>query len=82
MSRQKAASDKLDALERRLGNAEARLEYTLTSKALHEVALSNERLAGELKKTTAELHGLGEIVQRLDRITERQESYLLNKGAG
>lgn len=61
---------------------EQRVEDTPNAKAMHELSLSISAVGGELKATVARLEGLGEIVKRLDRITERQESYLLSKGRG
>lgn len=74
--------ERLERLRERVQSAEGRLEETPNSKAIHELALAIERISGDLRATVAELNGLGEIVKRLDRITERQETYLLHKREG
>lgn len=71
-----------DALGDRMTHAEARLDDAPTGKALHEVALSISHLSGDLKEMFARLEGLGEVVKRLERVTSRQEEYLLNRPKG
>ena len=66
----------------RLALLEAKAAGSPGSVAMHELALSIERVAGELKAYVARLEGLKEIVNRLDRITERQEDYLLQSKGG
>ena len=75
-----ADKDEVRRLSDRVTRAEARLDETPTSKALHELAISITRFGGELKAVTARLDGLGEIVKRLETVTERQEQYLLGGG--
>lgn len=72
--------EEVQRLRERLTRAESRLDETPTSKALHELAISITQFGGDLKAVTARLDGLGEIVGRLERITERQEQYLLERG--
>lgn len=77
-TRETARHAELVELRNRITRAEARLEETPTSKALHELALSIEHVGGDLKGMVARIDGLGAIVVRLERITERQEQHLLN----
>lgn len=79
-TRHTAQQEELRALSDRLTKSEAKLEETPTSKALHELALSIEHFGGDLRAQTARLDGLGEIVKRLEAITNRQEQHLMNLG--
>ncbi len=72
---------KIDRLEDRVSANEARLESHPDAKALHELALVVERTVGEIRAVTAKLGGLEAVVGKLDRVLERQEHYLLTKGA-
>lgn len=76
-----ASKDDVKELENRVARAEARLEDTPTVRAIHELAIALERFGGDLKATTARLDGVGEVIERLDRVVSRQEDFLLNKGA-
>jgi uncharacterized protein HemX len=69
-------------LATRLTGAETRLNDAPTGKAMHEVAVSIERLSGDLRAAVARMDGVHEIVKRLDAITNRQEEFLLNMPRG
>ena len=71
---------RLVALSERLIRAEAELEDKPTAKALHELALAISHFGGDLKAVVARLDGMAEIVGRLEKVADRQESYLLNNG--
>ncbi|WP_316978036.1 DUF2730 family protein [Shumkonia mesophila] len=80
VKQRQADKDEVKELRDRIMRAEARLEETPTSKALHELALSISGFGGDLKAVTARLDGLGKIVERLETVTDRQETYLLTGG--
>ncbi len=63
-------------LDGRLTRAQARLDETPTSKALHEVALSISDFGGDLRAISERLKGLGAIVERLEKVTNRQEDWI------
>lgn len=81
-TRHAAQQQELRALGDRLTKAEARLDETPTSKALHEVALSIEHFGGDLKGYAARLDGLGAIVERLETVTNRQEDWIRDTSKG
>lgn len=60
---------------------EDKLECAPDSKALHSLALAIEGLRGDVRATNEKLGGVERVVDKLDRILERQESYLLNGGS-
>lgn len=72
--------DDMGDLRDRLTRAESEVGEKPTAKALHEVALSIEHLAGDMRASTERLEGLGRVVERLERVTSRQEEFLLNRG--
>lgn len=88
-NRHRATREEIDQLrrdhEKRLANhadritrAEADIEDKPTANALHEVAVSITGLGGDLKAVVARLDGVENLVQRVEAVSERQESYLLN----
>lgn len=77
--RQKLADANAE-LERRISRNEEALGNLPDNNALHEIALAVERLRGDLSAMGKELGGLRDVVDKVDRIVERQENYLLNNG--
>lgn len=67
-------------LEKRVQDNEQKLDCQPDTKALHELALSVERLRGEISSISQEVIGMHNLFTRLDTIVERQEQYLLNGG--
>lgn len=67
-------------LERRISKNEDSLCNFPDNNALHEIALAVERLRGDLSAMGKEIDGLRDVVDKVDRIVERQETYLLNGG--
>lgn len=72
-----------DAIElrARVNANEKKLDCAPDDKALHELDLSIEELRGELRATNEKLDGIERFVNKLERVLERQESYLLNGGS-
>lgn len=68
-------------LEGRLKAIEVKVEAMPTHKAVHELAISIEHLAGEVKALNARQDGMKAVVERLETVTNRQEEHLLNRGA-
>jgi|GEM_PF-3895547 len=66
------------AMRDRLARAEARLDDAPTSKGLHELALSIEHFGGDLRAVLERVDGLGKVIERLERVTSRQEQYLMD----
>jgi uncharacterized protein HemX len=64
-------------LTARLTRAEARLDDAPTGKALHEVAVSIERLSGDLRSAVTRMDGMDRLVQRLEAVAQRQEDYIV-----
>jgi len=60
---------------------EEKLDCAPDSKALHNLALAIEGLRGAVRATNEKLGGVERVVDKLDRVSERQESYLLNGGS-
>ena len=71
---------RLDAIEHRVTVGEEQLKATPTDKAIHELAIAIEHLAGDFKAHAARLDGLGKIVKRLETVAARQEAFLLEHG--
>ncbi|MDK2955400.1 MAG: hypothetical protein PWQ57_896 [Desulfovibrionales bacterium] len=69
-----------ERLEDRVSRNEARLEDKPGPAALHELSLAVQALRGDLRAIDEKLNGTCQLVTRLDRVMERQEAYLLNKG--
>lgn len=72
--------DELTGLDRRVEVLAARLDDVPTRTALHELALSNVSLSGDLKAMTTRMDGLAEAIGRLEKIIDRQEDHLLQGG--
>ncbi|MEG6550419.1 DUF2730 family protein [Desulfocurvibacter africanus] len=70
-----------NALEGRVCRNEQRLDELPDDKAVHQLALSIEALRGDVRAIDAKIGGLEAVIGKLDRILERQETYLLNGGA-
>lgn len=75
-------TDKGEAIkmEARLVVLEERVAAVPTHKAVHDLAISIEHLAGEVKALTARQDGIKSLVDRLETVTNRQEEHLLNTG--
>ena len=68
----------VDSLRDRL----SRVEVTVPSTAaLKDLAVIIERTTGQVNALTERLDGLRGVVERLDRVLNRHEDYLLNKGS-
>lgn len=70
----------LTILRERLSKAEARLDDTPNSKSVHELALSVERMSGNLKALGERMGGMDRIVDRVEKVLNRHEDFLLNGG--
>ena len=70
----------LEGLRVKVTENEARLCNHPDNNALHEIALSVERLSGDVRGMGKEISGLKDLVEKVDRIVERQEDHLLNGG--
>jgi len=75
-----ALRKELETLRVKVTENEAKLCNMPDSSALHSIALSLERLRGEVGSLGAEMGGMKDVLQKVDRIVERQENYLLNNG--
>ena len=73
--------DEFGKLRERLSTAEAQLKDMPSANALHEIALGVERLRGDIKGVDERLNGVDRIVECMDKILSRQETFLLTGGA-
>ncbi|MEG6550326.1 DUF2730 family protein [Desulfocurvibacter africanus] len=71
----------LGALEGRVYRNEERLDELPDDKAVHQLALGIEALRGDVRELHAKIGGLETVISKLDRILERQETFLLHGGA-
>ncbi len=76
-NRTKARREVTEALDRRLIKVESALESMPTIQAVHELSVSMTQLSGELKTALARVDGLEDVVERVERIVNRQEEHLL-----
>ncbi len=65
-------------LRERLSTAEARIAEAPSAKSLHELSLSVERMSGNLKALGERMGGIDRVVDRVDKMVTRQETYLLS----
>ena len=79
-TKSQATQAELVVLRDRIAKVEGRLEQTPTVQAIHELAVSLEHLSGNLKATVARIEGLDEIIDRMDRVLNRHEEFLLKSG--
>ncbi len=70
--------DRTAANESRLTYIEQSIKATPDVKSFHDLAISIERLRGEVQTNNERLSGYGNAMSRLDRIVTRQENHLLN----
>ncbi|WP_027178210.1 DUF2730 family protein [Maridesulfovibrio bastinii] len=75
-----ALRKEVEALKVKVTENEAKLCNMPDSTALHSIAISLERLRGDVVGLGAEMGGMKDVLQKVDRIVERQENYLLNNG--
>ena len=75
-----AMRKEIEALKVKVTENEAKLCNMPDSTALHNIAISLERLRGDVVGLGAEMGGMKDVLQKVDRIVERQENYLLNNG--
>lgn len=73
-------AEEFGKLRERLSTAEARLNDVPSGGALHDLAISVERLRGDVKTVGERLTGVDRVVERMDKILSRQEDYLLKSG--
>lgn len=67
-------------MEARLTGLEVKVEAVPTHAAVHELAISVTTLAGEVKAMNVRQDGMVRFVERLERVTDRQEKHLLDGG--
>lgn len=70
----------VESLRVKVTENEAKLCNMPDSNALHDIALALERLRGDMVGLGAEMGGVKDVLQKVDRIVERQETFLLNNG--
>lgn len=66
------------AIRVRLSTLEAQLASVPSAQSLHELSLSVERMSGNLKALGERMGGIDRVVDRVDKMVTRQETYLLN----
>lgn len=78
-ARSKATREELRELSDRLIKAESEIKGKPTADALHELALAISDIGGDLKALMARTDGVEKVAERLEKVADRQESYLLDK---
>ncbi len=72
----------IDGLKNRLISAEAELRNVPRGEAIHELAISIERMNGNIKGISAQLVSLEKFSKLNTATMERQEQFLLNEKSG
>lgn len=67
-------------LAARVERVETKIENLPNAQRMEALTVSLERTNGNVKALTARLDGLEKMTSKLDEITSRQETYLLNGG--
>ena len=67
-------------ITQRVKKNEELLECAPNHDAIHGLALAIEGLRGDVRTVNEKVGGMANLVNKLDSIIERQESYLLNNG--
>jgi len=57
----------------RVNTIESRLSGVPNAASIHELALTIERLRGDLKALASDMKGMGNLVERLDKVVTRHE---------
>lgn len=70
----------IEELRGKVGRNEDRLKSLPDNNALHQLALGFEGLRGDVRTVGARIGGLEQVVNKMDSILDRQESFLLNGG--
>lgn len=81
-NRTKARREVTEALDRRLTKVESALRSMPSIQAVHALTVSMTQLSGELKAALARVDGLEDVVERVERIVNRQEEHLLARSRG
>ena len=81
-ARHRATIKVTDDLGRRLATLETRMEALPTADDVHELTIASTKLSGDLNTAVARMDGLEKIVERVERIVNRQEDHLLNQPKG
>jgi hypothetical protein len=76
-SGRRAAMGEAKALEARLTIVEQRVAAGPSAASLHELAIAQERVGGQIATLATRIDGLMEIVRRIEAIHTRHEEWLL-----
>jgi hypothetical protein len=72
-------TDKVAAIDRRLGDIEQSQRALPSKDDMHELELAMERLKGEMKTLSQVMNGQSAIMERMEAIVARHEDHLLKK---
>lgn len=75
--RQAATAAELATHDRRLVAVEVGLTSTPSKDSINAICVTLERVDGDVKVMAARLEGLGEVVNRVEVVVNRQEEFLL-----
>lgn len=81
-NRTKTRREVTEALDRRLTKVESTLRSMPSIQAVHGLTVSMTQLSGDLKAALARVDGLEDVVERVERIVNRQEEHLLGRSRG
>lgn len=70
------------ALRERMTAIEAKQAAMPSITAITQLVVENTKLGGEIQRLAEALSGLRSLVDRISRVSERQEDFLMNKGRG
>lgn len=68
------------ALRERMTSIEAKQAAMPSVSAITQLVVENTKLGGEIQRLAEALSGLRSLVDRISRVSERQEEFLLTKG--
>lgn len=69
----------VNAVERRLAKVEGAVEHLPTKESFHELAVAVTKVGGTVESLTERVAGLGQLMNRIEAVVDRQESYLMQQ---
>lgn len=77
---QRRQSERTQKLEANILRHEEKLAELPDKSAMHDLSLAMTTIQGDLKAMNEKIGGLKTVVEKLDRVLDRQEEYLLHCG--
>lgn len=70
------------AVERRVAKLEVQMQQVPDKEAMHDLQICVARVEGTMSRLSERLDGTEKLFQRMERVLQRQEDYLLNRNGG